>query len=292
MGAKLTESRLLLLRASTSLAAPDRRRLVAIPRLEPFGSGVTFLRKFNSLLSSGEGRRVGSGAPSMVTAQDITFPSAGLELVGTLFEPDGADQASAILFVHGLHSDQGGYRERAEAVSQRLRAVSLTFDLGGHGRSAGSLAELTARTHLADVLAAYDLLVSQPSVDAERIGICGASYGAYLTALVTADRPVRRLLLRAPALFADEDLDTPVERRTAALDGGPSVALVRLARYEGEVLIVESALDEVISAATIDAYRAACPRAAHEVIPDTGHELVGAARATFRELIVSWFAGL
>jgi dienelactone hydrolase len=228
----------------------------------------------------------------MVSPRDISFRSAGLDLAGRLFEPDGAARASGILFVHGLRSNQGGYRERAEAAVERLGAVCLTFDLGGHGQSGGSLAGLSARTHLVDLLAAYDYLGSQPSVDGARIGVCGASYGAYLTALLTSERPSRRLLLRAPALYADQDLDTPFERRGAARDGGPSVALERLARYDGDVLIVESALDEVISAATIDAYRTACRRVAHEVIPDTGHELVGSARARFRELIVSWFAGL
>jgi dienelactone hydrolase len=222
----------------------------------------------------------------------MTIRSAGLDLAGTLFEPEGAAGAAGVLFVHGLHSDQAGYRERAEAVRDRLGAVCVTFDLGGHGRSGGSLAELTARAHHADMLAAYDLLAAQPSVDAARIGICGASYGAYLTALLTAERPTRRLLLRAPALYADEDLDTPVERRTGAWEGGPSVALERLARYDNDVLIVESALDDVITAATINAYLAACRRVTHEVIPDTGHVLVGPARDTFRELVVSWFAEL
>jgi len=228
----------------------------------------------------------------MVAARDIPFRSAALDLAGTLFEPEGAVRSPGILFVHGLWSDQDGYRERAVAAGERLGAVCLTFDLGGHGRSGGSLAELTARTHLADVLAAYDLLARQSSVDASRIGVCGASYGAYLSALLTAERPVRRLLLRAPALYADRDLDTPVGQRTAASDGGPSLALERLAGYDGDVLIVESALDEVISPATVDAYRAACRSVVHEVIPDVGHALVGPARATFVELIVSWFAEL
>jgi uncharacterized protein len=228
----------------------------------------------------------------MVSARDMRFPSAELELAGTLFEPAG-DAAPGVLFVHGLHSDQGGYRERAEAACERLGALCLTFDLGGHGHSAGSLRELTARSHLDDVLAAYDVLAAQPGLDSQRIGICGASYGAFLTALLVAERPTRRLLLRAPALFADEDLDNPVSRRSAGWDGGPSLALERLARYDGEVLIVESELDEVISRAMIDAYRASSKRGSYHVIPDTGHALVdAAARTAFLELIVSWFAGL
>ena len=222
----------------------------------------------------------------------MTFRSAGLDLAGTLFEPAGAAGAPGILFVHGLRSDQDGYRERARAAVERLGAVAVTFDLGGHGRSGGDLAGLTARTHLGDVLAAYDLLASRPTVDPERIGVCGASYGAYLTALLTAERPAARLLLRAPALLADDDFDTPVEARAARWGGGPSRALEQLARYDGPVLVVESALDEVIDAATIEAYRAACRRGSHEVIPDAGHALAGPARAAFRELIVSWFAAL
>jgi dienelactone hydrolase len=214
----------------------------------------------------------------MVSAREIPFQSEKLELAGTLFEPAGAAAAPGVLFVHRLRSDQGGYRERAEAASERLGAVCLTFDLGGHGGSTGNLRELTARSHLGDVLAAFDVLASQPGVVPRRIGVCGASYGAYLTALLTAERPTRGLLLRAPALYADDDLDTPIER---------------LGRYDGEVTIVESALDEVISRATIDAYLAACRRASHHVIPDTGHVLKDpAARSAFLELVVSWAAGL
>jgi uncharacterized protein len=227
-----------------------------------------------------------------VTARELRFPSGRLELAGTLYGPDGAADAAGILFVHGLHSGQGGYRERAEAAAERLGAVSLAFDLAGHGQSEGNLAELTIRSHLGDVRAAYDLLASHASVDVDRIGICGASYGGYLTALLTAERPARRLLLRAPALYADEGFDAPDGWRSAATDGGRSGALERLSRYEGEVLIVESARDEVISSETIDAYRAACRRGAHEVIPDAGHELLGPARDRFRELIVSWFQRL
>jgi uncharacterized protein len=229
----------------------------------------------------------------MVSAREIPFQSEKLELAGTLFEPAGAAAAPGVLFVHRLRSDQGGYRERAEAASERLGAVCLTFDLGGHGGSTGNLRELTARSHLGDVLAAFDVLASQPGVVPRRIGVCGASYGAYLTALLTAERPTRGLLLRAPALYADDDLDTPIERRSAGLDDGPSLALERLGRYDGEVTIVESALDEVISRATIDAYLAACRRASHHVIPDTGHVLKDpAARSAFLELVVSWAAGL
>jgi hypothetical protein len=146
--------------------------------------------------------------------------------------------------------------------------------------------------HFGEVLAAYDLLAARPTVDPERIGVCGASYGAYLTALLTAERPAARLLLRAPALLADDDFDTPIVSRTGRWGGDRSKALERLRRYDGPVLVVESALDEVVDAATIDAYRDACRQGAHEVIPDAGHALAGPARAAFRELIVSWFAEL
>jgi pimeloyl-ACP methyl ester carboxylesterase len=206
----------------------------------------------------------------------------------------GTGEGAGLLFVHGLHSDQTGYRSRAEEATARLGTTCLTFDLGGHGESGGSPEELSLRDHLGDVLAAYDTLAGHERVDPRRVGVCGASYGAYLAARATTERDVSRLLLRAPALYADRDLDTPPRDRLSTSD--PSLAsglLSSLAHFDREVLIAESEHDEVIPHATVEAYRAAFPHASHHVIPDTAHSLADdAARGAFLALILSFFAPL
>jgi cephalosporin-C deacetylase-like acetyl esterase len=88
--------------------------------------------------------------------------------------------------VHGQASSQESYKSGAEVASARLDAVCLTFNLSGHGKDIGDSEEYLVIEHLDDVIAAFDFLASHPAVDRTRIGVCGASYGAYLAALLTA----------------------------------------------------------------------------------------------------------
>jgi uncharacterized protein len=225
----------------------------------------------------------------------VTFRSQGRDLDGHVFPAGPSDTPGpGLLFVHGLGSDQVGYLPRAERASRLLGTTCLTFDLGGHGQSTGDRGELSLRDHLADATAAYDLLASQARLAPARIGVCAASYGGYLAAALMARRPVARLLLRAPALYADDDLGaTPATRRSGIEPGAAKGFLSRLGSFEGEVLIVESERDEVIAHATVDAYARAFRRAQAVVIPRAGHALVDPGSAeTFARYIVDWFREL
>jgi dienelactone hydrolase len=212
--------------------------------------------------------------------EQISFVSGHRRLPGRIFGPrDGAALHAAVLFVHGQGSSQEGYEHRARTASRDLNAVCLTFDLSGHGRDAENFDKYSVHDHLEDVVAAYDYLASQGTVDAKRVGVCGASYGGYLSALLTAHRAVRRLILRAPSLaeYAPEGPDS----------------LDVLGRYAGEVLIVESEKDEVIPARTIAAYVNACTHAQHQVIPGAAHALTNPTwDDVFVRAIVNWFASL
>jgi uncharacterized protein len=229
----------------------------------------------------------------MLAVRLLRFPSSGRTLVGRVYAPGGPSLAG-VLFIHGLHSDQTGYKERAEPVTEQVGAVCLTFDLSGHGESDGSRWALSPRDHLADVTAAYDRLIAEPDVDPERIGVVGASYGGYLAALLTDRRPVARLLMRAPVLYGNAELDVPLALREKR-DEPParSAALDAVASFRGPVLVVESENDESVSHATIEAYRAARSNTQHVLIPDAGHELSRPEwRATFVAAILDFFSEL
>jgi pimeloyl-ACP methyl ester carboxylesterase len=202
----------------------------------------------------------------------VQIRSGDRELAGRLY--GSGQRRPAILFLHGLHSSQAGYADRALVAVEELGAVCVTFDLGGHGASSGVADALSLRDHLTDAVAAYDLLVAERDVDARRVAVVAASYGAFLASLLTARRPVGRLVLRAPALYDDADIDVPGASRTA-LDEPPrtSAALDALRRFQGPVLIVESERDETITARTIAAYRDACALGEHFLIAGAGHEL-------------------
>jgi uncharacterized protein len=229
------------------------------------------------------------------TVSDITIDSAGRELAGRLIAQPGSERGrSALLFVHGLESDQSGYRDRARTAAAELNAVCLTFDLGGHGQSSGVFDELSAADHLNDLMVATDTLLGQATVDENRLGVCGASYGAYLAALLTAERPVRRLLLRAPALYRDELFGLPIgERRGSPQVLQPAKALTLVEAFKGKTLVLESGCDEAIPHEIVAAYVAAARNVRYEVIADATHALRDPAwDAVFVRLIVDFFGEL
>src|SRR4051812_7011637 len=215
----------------------------------------------------------------------VHIPAAGgRSLHGRLFGP--AEQRPGILLIHGLHSTQAGYGERAEALADELGAVCLTFDLGGHGESEGAQPALSLADHIGDVVAAYDRLVAERDVDPERVGVAGASYGGYLAAVLTARRPVARLAIRAPALYADADVPVPPAARTHRVDAArPNAALDAVRGFTGPFLVVESGRDGVVPAEMVHAYLRAAPDARHVVMAEAEHALLEPAwRAEFLAL--------
>jgi pimeloyl-ACP methyl ester carboxylesterase len=227
--------------------------------------------------------------------QEISFTSGKHTLVGRIFRQGDVEKARrGVLFVHGQGSSQEAYEHRARMISGSLEAVCLTFDLSGHGREAADFGKYSVYDHLQDVLAACDYLASFSDVDRGRLGICGASYGAYLAALVTATRAVKRLVLRAPSLAKDVRFSTPRGQPPIAEEvpeGFDSLKVLR--RYSGEVLIVESENDEVIPKYYITAYMEACSHAEHLLIPEATHALTNPSwDARFVTAIKDWFTGL
>lgn len=221
----------------------------------------------------------------------MALASGSRELAGNLFLPSQGASGIGLLFVHGSDSDQRGYRERATTASERLGAICLTFDLSGHGASAGSRAALSVRDHLEDCVAGFDRLAQEVGVNPARIGVCGASYGGYLAAMLTASRTPASLLLRAPALYADTELKRPGGPRRSSIESPETAAALRdLACYGGATLVVESEHDELIPHGIVEAYLAACRNCRHEVISDIGHVLDDVrSKARFLDLIVAWF---
>lgn len=222
-----------------------------------------------------------------IEISDITIDSSGRDLAGHIVaRPASAQGRAALLFVHGLGSDQSGYRHRAIAAVEELDAVCLTFDLGGHGRSSGALDDLSAADHLNDLTAAADALLAHTEIDTNRLGVCGASYGAFLATLLTTERAVRRLVLRAPALYSDDVLDLPIrDRRGSSREARQSRALTSLERFNGKTLVVESGHDETVPHEVVAAYVSAARDVRYEVIAGASH---GLTDPSWDALFVRW----
>lgn len=228
----------------------------------------------------------------------IDIPVDGQHIEGTLFA--ASTTVPGVLLVHGWDGSQEQYAKRANELAA-LGCVCLTFDLRGHARHAARRMEVTREDNLRDVLAAYDALVSHPTVDPAAIAIVGSSYGGYLAALVSAMRPVRWLALRAPALYRDGEWDTPkgalsrsdlVAYRRSLVGPKDNRALAACAAFSGEVLIVESEHDQIVPHPVVENYLGAFKRVksvTYRVLSGADHALSKQEwRQAYGSLLVSW----
>lgn len=230
----------------------------------------------------------------------VEIESAGHRLSGTLVTP--AIVRPGVLFVHGWGGDQHQYLARARAIAE-LDAVCLTFDLRGHAATQDHRESVSRDDNLRDVLAAYDLLARQRGVDPDAIAVVGSSYGAYLAAILTSERPVKWLGLRAPALYMDSGWTRPkielhhggelhaYRRRT--IDPQTNRALRACLAFRGDVLIVESQHDDIVPHATVASYVEACSQArslTYRVLDGADHALSEvASQHAYTSLLVEWF---
>lgn len=237
-------------------------------------------------------------APTDVDEGRVDLTVEGQRLTGTLLQPEAP--VPGLLFVHGWGGDQDEDLDHAEDLA-RLGCICFTFDLRGHAGSDASRDEVTREDGLNDVKAAYDYLASQPLIDPSAIGVIGTSYGGYLSALLTQERPVRWLALRVPALYPDNDWDVPKAKldkdEVSAYRRRPRTpeedkALAACAAFEGDVLIVESEKDDRIPPAVILSYQAAFKRAAsftHRVIPGASHAMRDPAhQRVYATILIHW----
>jgi esterase/lipase len=233
----------------------------------------------------------------------ISFTSDYEELKGKLFLPDTpVDNNPAVLIIHGWKSRQRGGEYLAQALSEKGYIV-MTFDLRGHGESAGNL-EVLSRTHfLADAEAAYDVLAGTPGVDNERITVIGSSFGGYLAALLSSKRKVHALVLRVPANYFDRGFDDPQERsgddpereiwRGEVHPYVETASLRAVHDFTGRVLVVESERDEQIPSEVIRSYCNAVTdpaRITHVVMKDAPHSISRdeGFREEYRKIVLEW----
>lgn len=236
----------------------------------------------------------------MSAATPLSFRVDDQTLDGTILTP--ARLIPGVLFVHGWGGSQEEDMKRAEDIAQ-LGCVCFTFDLRGHAKTAPQRQAVTRDDGLADVIAAYDLLLSQPMVDKSAIAVVGTSYGGYLASLLTAHRPVHWLALRVPALYPDSDWKTPkalLDRKKISAyrnrfrSARTNRALQACARFQGDVLIVESEHDDLVPHPTIASFISAFTSAhslSYRVIQGGDHALREAGvRKTYHDLLIGWLS--
>jgi len=228
----------------------------------------------------------------------VCIPVDGTHLAGTFAVPRTG--VPGILFLHGWTGSQAGDLKRAAKIAT-LGCVCLTFDLRGHAATEAMRMSVTPRKNLHDAIAAYDALVGHPLVDRSAIAVVGSSYGAYLATILTTFRPVRWLSLRVPALYRDEhwslakgqlDRLDLTNYRNSEVNPEENRALAACARFQGDVLAIESEFDDLVPHMTVANYVAAFRQArsmTYRVIQGADHALSEKDyRDAYTALLVGW----
>lgn len=146
-------------------------------------------------------------ASSVVKAKVISYPSVRSEIQGLLFVPprvDSAHRAPAIIRLHGGPSMHDGlsWNSQLQYLASRgfiVLAVNYTGSVGY-----GSNFEEADRLRIGyedcdDIAAAARALQALPYVQSDRLGVCGSSYGGYLTNITIGRYP--RLFKAAVSWF-------------------------------------------------------------------------------------------
>ena len=152
---------------------------------------------------------------AFAAGRPVVFPSLdGTQLSGEFFEAANRPSPGVVL-VHMLSRNKNDWH----GLPDRIREAgisALTFDLRGHGGSSGSASDLTAMVQ--DVRAAAQWLAARSMVRPDSIAIVGASLGASLALLATADSQlVRAVGVISPSLdYRGLRTDTALIKRIGA----------------------------------------------------------------------------
>jgi len=125
-------------------------------------------------------------------SRSVSFFSEGIRLAGDLFLPDGLEpgaRRAGILLCHGYTGVRTLYLPDIARVLAESGYVVMTFDYKGWGDSEGPKSRLAPYSRVADAQAALTWLAAQETVDAERLGIYGTSYGGATVVWVAAVDP-------------------------------------------------------------------------------------------------------
>ena len=193
-----------------------------------------------------EGRfafRRGKAGPPPWTEREVTFPSGGATLAGTLLLPDVTGRAPAVVFLHGSGPEG---RWASQFLANRLAArgiASLIFDKRGVGSSTGDWRTAGPDDLAADAAAAVARLREEPRIDPARIGIHGHSQGGTLAPMVAARSPGVAFVVASAAAGLPTDsvelysiLNAVLPDATTAADSASAreyAALLVKVAYEG-----------------------------------------------------------
>lgn len=130
-----------------------------------------------------------------IVVENVSFKSEGYKLLGRLYRPSAAGAHPAVSICHGYPGDTKNMDLAEELALNGI--VCLIPHYRGAWGSEGTYSFLALDRSAKD---AVEFLVSQPSVDPERVGLMGHSMGAIpLAKRLSADHRMRTGVFMSPA---------------------------------------------------------------------------------------------
>lgn len=132
----------------------------------------------------------------------VTLENKGQKIFGVFHRPKEMEKAPAILVCHGFGGTKVGVNRllvRLAVELVKLGISVLRVDFRGSGDSEGEFHEMTLESEVADCQCAFDYLTQHPHVDADRIGLHGASFGGAVAVYAAhAFKNIKAISLWAP----------------------------------------------------------------------------------------------
>jgi len=142
--------------------------------------------------------------------EDVRFRNADVTLAGTLLRPPSQEPVPAVVLIHGSgETDRNSLRYYAE-MFVRQGVAALVYDKRGVGESQGDAEAWRSFSFddlAGDAAAAIAYLATRQDIDAERIGLFGASQGGWVAPLAALEsqRVAFMVLLSASVTTVAED---------------------------------------------------------------------------------------
>jgi uncharacterized protein len=226
--------------------------------------------------------------------------SGGLKVSAILTVPDAGRGGPypAVILSHGLVSSKESTKHIA--LSEALAAAGIAscrFDYHGCGESAGRIEETTLTTRIDNLVQVTEWVRRHRSVDAERIGLLGSSFGGATSLAVAAgDERIRCISLWSTPYLLDSKEDASISdiafRQDIFVDF-ERYDLLAEARKVSCGLVVHGELDEVVPFSEGKAiYENLKEPKRFELIPEADHVFsLPAHRDRAIGLAVDWFKG-